>query len=255
MNPTTIAGTLIAAYALVCVIVLLVGLRQSLRYTTLSEPAQQKILLITGLAIAAWMIILHLLARKQVFTVVGFPPRPMFTVLLGLLIIFVLSFTPTVKAILQATPLHGLVFFQVFRIGVELWFWYSYQSGVFPKLMTFEGANLDILSGLLALVTGLFILKKPRYARVLITVYNIAGILILLNTLRAAALSMPSPVQQFPFDERLLLLGQPYFIYLPGVLVLLALSLHLLSLRQIALYTKAAHKVTDDSSQRKVASQ
>jgi hypothetical protein len=105
--------------------------------------------------------------------------------------------------------------------------------------MTFEGANLDIISGLLALVAGFLILKKPRQAKMITIVFNIAGILILLNTLRAAALSMPSPIQQYPFDERLLLLGQPYFIYLPGILVVLALGLHILSLRQLVLHTKA----------------
>jgi hypothetical protein len=238
MNSTTTAGILIAAYALLCVIVFLMGLRRALRQTTLSIPARQQVLTITSIAITGWMIVLHVLARQQVFAAEGLPPRPMFTVLLGLIIILLLSFTPTAKTILRVTPLHWLVFFQGFRIGVELWFWYAYKSGVLPRLMTFEGANLDIISGLLALVVGFLILKQPRIARVLTTIFNIAGILILLNTLRAAALSMPSPIQRYPFDERLLLLGQPYFIYLPGILVVFALGLHILSLRQLSLQKK-----------------
>lgn len=235
MNPITSAGILIAVYALLCIIVFLIGLRQALRYTSLPTHTQQRTLIITSLVIAGWMTLLHILARQHVFAVQGFPPRPMLTVLLGLIIILAISFTSTAKIILGVTPLYWLVFFQVFRVGVELWFWNTYKTGVFPKLMTFEGANLDIISGLLALVTGFLILKKPSTARAITLFYNIAGILILLNTLRAAALSMPSPIQQYPFDERLLLLGSPYFIYLPGILVVLALGLHILSLRQVSL--------------------
>lgn len=240
MHPVTTAGMLITALAVICVVICLIGLRKALASTTFPGSKQKQILLVTALVITGWMLLLGLLANQQVFAAVGLPPRPMFTVLVGLLVILALSFTPTGKRLLQATPLHWLVFFQSFRIGVELWFWYAYKTGVFPRLMTFEGANLDIISGVLALVAGLLMLKQPRQARVIATVFNIAGILLLLNTLRAAALSMPSAVQQYPFDERLLLLGQPYFIYLPGVLVVLALGLHILSLRQVALLSKTS---------------
>lgn len=239
MHPTTTAGVLIAAYAFLCIILFIFLLRQALRISVFPAPQQKSILLITSLSIIGWMLLLGIMARLQVFASPGLPPRPMFTVLFGLLLILSLSFTTTTKTILKATPLHWLVFFQAFRIGVELWFWYAYKTEAMPKLMTFEGANLDIISGLLALVAGYLILKKPRQAKMISIIFNIAGILILLNTLRAAALSMPSPIQQFPFDERLLLLGQPYFIYLPGILVVLALGLHILSLRQLVLHTKA----------------
>ena len=240
MHPITTAAILITVLAVICMVLLLTGLRKALAYTTLPTPKQNRTLIITGLAITGWMLVLGLLANRQVFAAAGLPPRPMFTVLFGLLVILALSFTTTGKRILQVTPLHWLVFFQAFRIGVELWFWHAYKTEVFPRLMTFEGANLDIIAGILALLAGFLILKQPRQARVIATVFNIAGILILLNTLRVAALSMPSPIQQYPFDERLLLLGQPYFIYLPGILVVLALGLHILSLRQVYLLSKSS---------------
>ena len=241
MNPTTTAGILITVLAVVCVIIFLIGLRKALDYTTLPSQQQKRVLITTTIAITGWMLLLGLLANQQVFAAASLPPRPMFTVLFGLLVILTLSFTAIGKRLLQATPLYWLVFFQAFRIGVELWFWYGHKMGVFPQLMTFEGANLDIIAGVLALAAGFLMLKQPRQAKIIATVFNIAGFLILLNTLRAAALSMPSTIQQYPFDERLLLLGQPYFIYLPGILVVLALGMHILSLRQVALHTKADH--------------
>jgi hypothetical protein len=239
MNPTTTAEILITALAVICVAIFLTGVRKALAYTMLPSQQQKRLLITTSIVIAGWMLFLGLLANQQIFAAAGFPPRPMFTVLFGLLVILALSFTTIGKRLLMVTPLHWLVFFQAFRIGVELWFWYTYKTGVFPRLMTFEGANLDIIAGILALVTGFLMLKQPRQAKFTATAFNIVGFLILLNTLRAAALSMPSPIQQYPFDERLLRLGQPYFIYLPGILVVLALGVHILSLRQLALHTKA----------------
>lgn len=241
MDSITTAGLAITALAILCMAVFLVGLRKALAFTSIPTNQRKRLLIITSLVITAWMLLLGLLASQQVFAAPSFPPRPMFTVLFGLIGILILSFTQTGKAVLQAAPLHWLVFFQAFRIGVELWFWYAYKTAVFPRIMTFEGANFDIIAGLLAIIAGVLILKLPRHARAIGTVFNIAGILILLNTLRAAALSMPSSVQQYPFDERLLLLGRPYFIYLPGILVVLALGLHILSLRQLALHAKATH--------------
>jgi len=241
MNPITTAGILITALAVLCVIVFLIGLRKALTQTTLSGATQRQTFIITAMVIVGWMLLLGLLASQQVFAAASLPPRPMLTVIFGLLVILALSFTNTGKHILQVTPLHWLIFFQVFRIGVELWFFYSYKKGVFPQLMTFEGANLDIIAGLLAIVAGFWVLRQPRQARTIALVFNITGILILLNTLRAAALSMPSPVQMYPFDERLLLLGQPYFIYLPGILVVLALGFHVLSLRQLALHARGTY--------------
>ena len=105
---------------------------------------------------------------------------------------------------------------------------------------------MDIIAGILSLVAGFLIMKVPKQARTIVVVYSLVGMLILLNTLRAAALSMPSTIQRYPFDERLLRLGQPYFIYLPGVLVVMALGFHILSLRQVVIQkTKRQIEVRD----------
>ena len=238
MSSINTAGLLITALAVVCLILFLKGLQNALLRTTISHAQQEKIFILTAAALLIWMTLLGILANLQLLATPGLPPKPMFTVIFGLLVIYLFSFTENGKQLLRATPLHWLVFFQAFRIGVELWFWYAYQVNVLPKIMTFEGANFDIIAGVLALVAGMLMLKDTRRSRIVAYVFNIAGILILLNTLRAAALSMPSSIQRYPFDERLLLLGQPFFIYLPGVLVVMALGLHILSLRQLVLQKK-----------------
>lgn len=239
MNSIDFSGVLVAALALATLAVVLAGFRRALQRTALAPSKQKTILAVTGAAVAAWLLLTGLLAARQFFTVPAFPPRPMLTVPFALLVLILLSFSRHLKAVLRATPLHWLVFFQSFRILVELWFWQSYQTGVLPRLMTFEGANLDIISGLLAVAAGWLMLRQPAKAGAIALLFNIAGLLILLNTLVAAARSMPSPVQRYPFDERLLLVGAFPFIYLPAVLVVLALGGHLLSLRQLYLQRSA----------------
>lgn len=235
MNAQTISGLLVAALALACIVVVLAGLRIALRRTALAPSQQKSILAFAAAGVAAWLLLTGGLAVRHVFMAPSFPPRPMLTVVVALAVLATLSFSPPLKAVLRATPLHWLVFFQSFRILVELWFWQSYQSGVMPRMMTFEGANLDILSGLLAVAAGWLMLRRPGRAGIIALVFNIAGILLLLNTLMSAALSMPSPLQRFPFDARLQLVGAFPFIYLPAVLVVLALGFHILSLRQLYL--------------------
>jgi hypothetical protein len=125
------------------------------------------------------------------------------------------------------------MFIQAFRILVELWFYYSYTQGVLPEIMTFNGENHDIYAGILAIIAGVLVMKKPNVAVPAGLIFNVAGFLLLVNTLRAAVTSFPSPLQQYPFDERLLQLGHFPFIFLPAILVPIALGFHIISIKKI----------------------
>jgi len=65
--------------------------------------------------------------------------------------------------------------------------------------------------------------------------YNIGGLLLLVNVLVIAVLSMPTPLRVFHNEPANTLLAYFPYIYLPGVLVPLAYTLHIFSLRQWAL--------------------
>jgi hypothetical protein len=62
--------------------------------------------------------------------------------------------------------------------------------------MTFEGKNFDVLTGLLALPAAYFI-STQKISSVTILVFNVIGILLLLNILIIAVLSMPTPFTLF----------------------------------------------------------
>lgn len=230
MKPELLSGIIISLIALLTMIIALWGAKKILG----KDPVWKKLLF----AAILWTIGIGLISSTGILATMSLPPKPMITMLIALASIIAFSFSQTGKKLLTQSPLHWLVFFQSFRILVELWFWHGYKTEVFPKLMSFEGANHDIYAGILAIVAGTIIWKLPSLTRITGIIYNIAGFLLLLNTLKAAATSVPSSIQQYPWDERFLQLGMFPFVYLPAILVPLALGFHILSLRQIFMQKK-----------------
>jgi len=53
-----------------------------------------------------------------------------------------------------------LTYVHIVRIPVEIVLWWSFLKGRIPVAITFEGMNFDILSGISAPFTALFLLEK-----------------------------------------------------------------------------------------------
>jgi hypothetical protein len=93
--------------------------------------------------------------------------------------------------------------------------------------MTFEGRNADILIGITSPIVFWFAFRQGRADRRLLIVWNLLGLISLLNIVTIAVLSIPSPVQQFGFDQPNIAVGQFPFIWLPGIIVPVVLFSHL----------------------------
>jgi hypothetical protein len=161
------------------------------------------------------------------------PPRPALAMLIPLPIIILIAFSKTGTQLLQTVPSHWLVFMQSFRIIVELLLLFAFMAGKLPVQMTFEGRNFDVITGVLALPAGYLLARKKRYASKLAMAFNIIGILLLLNILVIAILSMPTSIRYFMNEPSNTLVGQFPFILLPGALVPIAYTMHIFSLRQL----------------------
>jgi uncharacterized membrane protein len=122
---------------------------------------------------------------------------------------------------------------QSFRIVVELLLLFAFLANKLPVQMTFEGRNFDLVTGFLALPVGWLLARKKSYATKLAVAFNIIGMLLLLNILVIAVLSMPTPFRYFMNEPSNTLVAQFPFILLPGVLVPVAYTLHIFSLRQL----------------------
>jgi hypothetical protein len=104
--------------------------------------------------------------------------------------------------------------------------------------MTFEGRNLDILSGLSAPLIYYFAFVKKKINSKMVLLWNIVCLMLLINIVSHAVLSAPSPFQQLAFAQPNIAVLYFPFVWLPGCIVPLVLFSHLVALRRFLLPDK-----------------
>jgi hypothetical protein len=112
--------------------------------------------------------------------------------------------------------------------------------------MTFEGRNIDIISGLSAPFVYYFGFKKDKLPSAVILGWNLLCLAILLFTVINAILSAPTPLQQWAFDQPMVAILYFPFVWLPGIVVPLVILSHLSAIRQLlkSLLLKKQTRVT-----------
>lgn len=218
---------------LVCMALVIAGLNAVLKKT--DRPGNRRRMVgITSIVIALWMMVLAVLSTNGFFADFSkLPPRPALAMLLPLPLVLLFAFSKRGTRFLQSVPRQWLVLMESFRIFVEVLLWLAFIAGTLPIQMTFDGRNFDVITGLLALPVGYLLSRGKNYSSTVGIIYNIVGLSLLLNILVIAVLSMPSPFRYFLNEPSNVLVAQFPYIWLPGVLVPLAYSLHIFSLRQL----------------------
>jgi hypothetical protein len=133
--------------------------------------------------------------------------------------------------VLTRTSPATLIGLQSFRIVVELILWALALQGRLSPLLTFEGRNFDALVGLTALPVAWLGIVRRVWPPAAAVAWNVAGILILLSTVLHFVLSAPTPFQSIRTEPPTTIVATLPYIWLPGFLVPLALTLHAASLR------------------------
>lgn len=189
---------------------------------------------ITLIILLIWLAIQTVIGLSGFYQVTdSIPPRIILLGLPPLILIISLFNTTKGKAYLDHLDLKTLTFIHTIRIPVELALYWLFLHKAIPELMTFEGRNFDILSGLSApLVYAFYFFKKQMSNRTLL-IWNIICLGLLLNIVINAVLSVPTPIQQFAFDQpNIAVLCFPYN-WLPACVVPLVLLSHLAAIRQL----------------------
>lgn len=158
------------------------------------------------------------------------PPRLMLFSFLPALAIIILLFVSSRQSFIERLPLQTLTYLHAIRIPVELVLLWLYQAGQVPQLMTFEGRNFDVLSGISAPLVAWLAFRGGKANRPLLIVWNLIALGLLLNIVINAVLSFPFPFQQFAFDQPNRGLLYFPFIWLPSLIVPIVLFCHLASL-------------------------
>jgi len=150
-------------------------------------------------------------------------------------LLFLISlFTTTIgKAFIDGLNIRTLTIFHIIRIPVEFGLFSLSVHHAIPKAMTFAGTNYDIFSGLSAPLIYYFGFSKKILGKPVLVAWNIVCILLLLNVVINAALSLPARFLQFGFEQPDIALGYFPFLLLPSCLVPLVFFSNLAAIRQL----------------------
>lgn len=191
------------------------------------------------LIILIWLAVQALIASSGFYTVTDTtPPRFLFLVLPPLLGIAGLFLSPKGREFIDGLDLKSLTILHTIRIPVELVLFFLFTYKAVPELMTFEGRNFDILSGITAPVIFYFAFIRKQYDRKVLLIWNVICLGLLVNIVSNAILSAPFPFQQFAFDQPNIAVLHFPFIWLPCCVVPLVLLSHLAAIRQLSNYEK-----------------
>lgn len=186
------------------------------------------------IAAAAWLGVTYALAANGVL---HFAPPPTMVVLLAasLALAVGIGLSPLGRALATGLPLAALVGYQAFRIVVELLLHRAWTEGLMPVQMSYAGRNVDILSGLGAVVVGTWLLVARRPpSRAVVFGWNTLSLGFLVNILVVAFLSAPTPFRRFWNQPANTWITQAPWVWLPSVMVVAALLGHVLVYRRLA---------------------
>lgn len=186
----------------------------------------------TLLLFVAWLVIQGGIALTGFYTETQtLPPRFLLLVAPPLVFIVLLFTTARGKTFISRLDLKTLTLLHCIRIPVELvLLWLSVHKAV-PELMTFEGRNFDIFSGITAPFVYYFGFVKNKLNRRILLAWNIVCLALLLHIVTTAVLAAPTPFQQLAFEQPNTGVFYFPFVFLPGFIVPVVLLSHLVAIR------------------------
>jgi len=182
-----------------------------------------------------WLVLTAFMAMSGVYQQSGsLPPRVVTLGVLPALLVIATYFIFFRSEFIERLSLKTLTILHVIRIPVELTLLWLFQAGQVPLIMTFEGRNFDILSGLTAPLAFWLGFRGGRTNRVFLIVWNIFALALLANIVITAIFSFPSPMQRFGFEQPNVGITYFPFIWLATIIVPIVLFAHLAALWKLA---------------------
>lgn len=159
------------------------------------------------------------------------PPLMPFFLILVLGVSFAVGLSTVGGLLAKQLTFSALVGFHAFRLLAELLIYFGVKQGIAPVQLSFEGYNFDIVTAITAAVLGIYLRKNPN--KLLITIWNVAGVCFLVIIAFIAFTSMPLPFRIFMNEPSNAWVTQFPYVLLPGVLVVAALTGHVVVFRKL----------------------
>ena len=148
-----------------------------------------------------------------------------------LFVLVVFAFSRAGARIASAFPLWIVIGMQSFRIGVELLLHRLWVDGLAPRIVTYQGTNVDIWIGLSAPLIA-WISTRGRWGERLALGWNAVGLITLANAITLGALTAPG-LNLIHSEVPDMAIGAFPFTYIAGFFAPLAMALHSLSIRAL----------------------
>ena len=192
----------------------------------------------------ALYIILALIGIQSILGLLGFytitlglPPRFILLPLPPLLLIVWLLLRKSQQAFINGLSMKHLILLHVVRIPVEIVLYLLSCYKVVPTIMTFEGWNFDILSGISTLPVY-YLYQRQKIGPKTLWIWNVICLVLLINIIGIAVLSAPFPIQQLAFEQPNIAVLYFPFNLLPGFVVPLVLFAHLAAIKKLRIEKK-----------------
>lgn len=190
--------------------------------------------LLAATGAAVWMAATWLVAESGVLREWQRMPPPFVLLVLSIIAVSVLiAFSGLGRRLATHVPLWALVAVQAFRLPLEVAMHAMYERGIMPEQMSYSGRNFDIVTGATAIVVAMAV-AAGRGGTLLVAAWNVMGLALLVNVVTVAILSTPF-FRLFGDDRLNVWVTYTPFVWLPAVMVLAALTGHLLIFRALSL--------------------
>ena len=211
-----------------------IGLNYAFQKLRIRKFKREELLKLYMTSLVLWLAILATLSFIGFFQdFQSIPPPVIVAFIPPVALIIGLLFSRLFRFILIVIPFSWLIYIQAFRILMELFLWLGYFGNYVPRQMTFEWLNFDIMAGISALMAGYVFFGNGRYRRSEAILWNVFGIVLLINIVFIAIVSTPSPFQIFHTRITNTFIANFPFIWIPGFIVPFALAMHIYSLKQL----------------------
>jgi len=200
----------------------------------LGEPGdnERRWVLGTAIAVIGWLAVTWALASSGWLARFDLRPPPFLLLpAVGFPLAAALTWSRFGTRLVRGLPMAALVGLQSFRFPLELLMHRAYIEGVMPVQMSYSGRNFDILAGLTAIPVA-WALHRGIGGRRLALAWNIFGAVLLINIIAVAAAATPV-IAAFGPDDLNTFVAYPPFVWLPAVLVLTAVTGHLMITRAL----------------------
>lgn len=167
------------------------------------------------------------------------PPRLPVLLLLEMAVIIAFLFFKKSREYIKEMPITTLTHIHIIRVPVEIVLWWLFKEGIIDPILTFEGNNYDIIIGISAPFAGLFLVGLRSKSQFGAIVWNLAGIVLLINIVYHAIVCTPYPFQKICFETPNTFIFTFPYIWLPAFVVPIVFFCHIASIYKLFTYSEA----------------